>query len=72
MNNPNIHIGELIIQKLKEEKLPVAWLARKVGMDPSNLRKKLKKMSLDASFLQNISKILNCEFLQYYLAGEKA
>ena len=70
MSNTHIHIGELIIQKLKEEGLSVAWLARKMGMDPSNLRKKLKKMSLDTSFLQNISNILNCKFLQYYLADE--
>ena len=63
-NNP--HIGELIRQKLKEEKRPVAWLAEKIHKDPSNFRKMLKKESMDAELLQRISNILNHEFLDYY------
>jgi hypothetical protein len=35
-------------------------------MDPSNLRKRLKKQSLDAALLQRISKALNFWFFQYY------
>ena len=72
MSDTHIHIGELILQKLKEEDLPVAWLARKIGMDPSNLRKKLKKKSMDTDFLQNISNLLDGKFFQHYSAGEKA
>jgi DNA-binding Xre family transcriptional regulator len=70
MSNPNIHIGELILQKLKEKNLPVAWLAGKVGMDPSNLRKQLKKISIDTHLLQHISKELSCNFFQYYMDQE--
>ena len=72
MNTPNVHTGELITQKLKEEGHPVAWLARKIGMDPSNLRKKLKKKSMDTDFLQNISNLLDGEFFQHFTADKKA
>ena len=70
MSNSNIHIGELILRKLKEEKLPVSWLAQKIGTDPSNLRKKLKKISRDTDLLRRISKILNGKFFQYYADAE--
>jgi len=66
MNNPHIHIGELIHQKLKEEKLSVAWLARKIYTDPSSLHKKLKKNSINTDLLCRISKALNCSFFRYY------
>jgi hypothetical protein len=66
MNNPQIHIGELILQRLKEEKLSVRWLALKVKKDPSNLRRTLKKRSMDSDLLLNISEVLHYDFLQYY------
>ncbi|MCL2435759.1 MAG: XRE family transcriptional regulator [Lentimicrobiaceae bacterium] len=71
MNNYNIHIGELILKKLKKEKLSVAWLAGKINIDPSNLHKKLKKKSMDTDLLQHISKVLDYTFFQYYLADNK-
>jgi hypothetical protein len=44
MNNNHLPIGDLILQKLKEEKRSVAWLADKICIDPSSLRKRLKKI----------------------------
>ena len=58
MNNNEIHIGDLIIQKLKEKKRSIRWLAGEILVDPSNLRKRLKKKSMDTELLRNISKAL--------------
>ena len=66
MNNSHIHIGDLILQKLKEEKRTVEWLADEILADPSNLRKKLKKQSMDSKLLYIISKVLQCNFFMYY------
>ena len=65
-NIQDIDIGELIKGKLKEEKRSVAWLAKKVYIDPSNLHKRLKKKSMDTDLLYRISKSLNYEFLEHY------
>ena len=46
MKNDDVHFGELIKQKLKEEKRSVAWLADEIDTDLSNLRGKLKKSLL--------------------------
>ena len=66
MNSNEIDIGNLILQKLKEENLSVAWLAEKVDKEPSYFRKMLKKRSIDTNLLLSISKILNYNFFQYY------
>ena len=66
MNNKNIPIGELILQQLKENKRSVAWLAGKIFIDPSSLRKRLKKNSMNIELLRRISKALHYSFFQYY------
>ena len=65
-NIQDIHIGKIIKDKLKEEKRSVAWLAEKVYKDPSNLRKILKKQSMDIDLLQRISQALHHNFLNCY------
>jgi DNA-binding Xre family transcriptional regulator len=62
MSNDEIDIGELILQKLKEDDRSVNWLAEKIYTDPSNLHKLLKKNSINTATLQKISKVLKCEF----------
>jgi len=66
MNHYEIHIGDIILQKLKDEKRSVAWLAGEISVEPSALRKKLKKQSMDSALLQRISNTLCCNFFQYY------
>ena len=63
MNN-NTPIGDLILQKLKEEKRSVAWLAGKICIDPSSLRKRLKKNSMNIELLRSISSSLNYNFFR--------
>jgi len=66
MINYEIDIGYLILQKLKEEKRSIRWLAGEILVDPSTLRKRLKKQSMDSALLQHISNVLRCNFFQYY------
>jgi len=70
MNNNEIHIGDLIIQKLKEKKRSIRWLAGEILVDPSNLHKRLKKQTIDTKLLRNISKALHFWFFQYYSDNE--
>lgn len=69
--NEKIHIGELILQKLKEKERPVAWLAKKIYCDCSNLRKILKKDSIDTKLLFLISTVLDFDFFAYYSGSLK-
>jgi len=70
MNNSNIPIGDLILKKLKDEKRSVAWLAGETDEDPSTLRKKLKKQTIDTELLRKIKKALHFCFFQYYIDNE--
>ena len=56
----------MVKQILKEKHLTVAWLADKVHKAPSNLRKTLKKKSMDTDLLCRISDVLNHCFLDCY------
>jgi len=67
MRNYDIQIGDLILEKLKEEKRTVRWLAKEMNTDPSNLRKRLNKNSMDTERLRLISKALNYNFFQFYI-----
>jgi hypothetical protein len=66
MNNNEIHIGDLILQKLKKEKRTVEWLAGEIEVEASTLRRRLKKKSIDTDLLYCISNTLHCNFFQYY------
>ena len=61
-----IHIGEEIRKQLAAEKRPVAWLAAMLYIDPSNLRKLLKKPYLPTDLLFRISAILGKDFFACY------
>ena len=60
-----IHIGEIISQKLEEEKRPVVWLAEKVHCDDSNLGKILQKDNMNTDLLLDISEALDTNFTRY-------
>ena len=64
--NPAIHIGEEIKNHLNARKLPVAWLATKLGCDASALRKALKKSWLTTDLLFRISLLLQKDFFACY------
>jgi len=63
----DMHIGKLILQQLKEQERSVAWLARQVNVDGSNLGRLLKKSRhIHAELLWRISTALNVDFFVYY------
>lgn len=62
-----IHIGHLIEQELRRQERSVAWFARKLHCDPSNVYKIFKKQSIDTQLLVNISSILQHDFFLYYI-----
>ena len=62
-----IHIGKLILQKLDEKERSVAWLARKLSCDASNLGRVLNdSYFIHSQLLWRISKALNEDFFAYY------
>jgi len=66
MHPKDIHIGQLIQLKLKNEQRSVAWLARQIPMDESGLRKQLKLQHIHCELLLQICKILKSDFFEYY------
>ena len=64
--NRQIHIGELICNKLNEEQRSIAWLAQKVHHSRSSFYKLLKKPSIDTKLLLDISVALQFDFFSCY------
>ena len=62
----NLHIGAEIKQELYAQDLPIAWLARKLGCDASNLHRKLKSSKIKLDLLSKISSILGKNFYERY------
>jgi len=46
MKNIDTQIGKFILQKLKEKNRSIAWLAKEIGCNDSNLGKTLKKQPI--------------------------
>jgi len=63
--NEQIDLGDLIKRKLKEKERSVAWLARKLSCDRSNLHKILKQYDIPPSKVRKISQILGYDFLKH-------
>ena len=61
-----IHIGELIKEKLDENRQAISWLAKKVYCDPSNFNQSLKNNQIDTELLLLISKTMHIDFFKYY------
>ncbi|MDR2292597.1 MAG: XRE family transcriptional regulator [Prevotellaceae bacterium] len=61
-----IHIGQLICSKLKENGRSISWLAKKVYCDRSNLRKMLKNNHVYCELLLRISIVLDYDFFAHY------
>jgi plasmid maintenance system antidote protein VapI len=64
--NEELHIGELIRNKLKEDGHSVSWFAKKMNCDRTNVYKIFHKPYIDALQLLRISLILDHDFFTYY------
>lgn len=66
------HIGQLIRQELRRQERSVAWFARQLSCDRSNIYRIFQKESIDTYLLVRISIILQYNFfLHYYYCIEK-
>ena len=61
-----IPIGDLIVQKLKDNDRNISWLAQKVSCDRSNLYKRLINNNIEIDLLFRISEILQEDFFACY------
>ena len=66
MSKNDFHIGNLILQKLKEKERSVAWLATKLPCEKSGLYKILKRPHIENGLLTMISEILEYDFFIHY------
>ncbi len=55
-------IGMLIKEELDAQERSVAWFARKLGLDRSNVYRLFQKNSIDTALLSRISLILGRDF----------
>jgi plasmid maintenance system antidote protein VapI len=62
-----LHIGKIILQKLKEKERSITWLAKKVNCDDSNLGRTLRNQQhIHSELLFRISTVLEEDFFAYY------
>ena len=61
-----INISQMIYTAASFSNTNIAEVARCIGMDPSNLRKKIRRNTLKPSELAKIAKVLGAEYVCYY------
>jgi len=61
-----IDIGSAVRQKMSEQEVSIAKLARKIGFDRSNLGKQLQNKHIYPELLYKISVELKTDFFIYY------
>jgi len=62
-------IGELVRQELKAQERTIAWFARKLCIDRSNVYRLFQKNSVDTDLLMRISIVLNKDFFSILARG---
>ena len=58
----DIHFGNMILSELREQRRSVAWFAKEMGSDRSNMYKLLARQHLNSEFIFRASKLLNHDF----------
>lgn len=59
-------IGQLIKEELESQERGVAWFARKIHIDRSNVYRLFQKHSIDTDMLRRISIVLGRDFFAEY------
>lgn len=62
-----VHIGQLIEKELHRQERSVAWFARKLYCDRTNVYSIFRRQSIDTAQLLRISFILKHNFFNYYI-----
>jgi hypothetical protein len=63
-----IHIGEKIKQRAKELRIGPTELGKLISTSKQNIYGIYKRKSVDSEMLRKLSKVLDCDFFQYYHA----
>lgn len=58
----DIHFGNMILKELRKQRYSVAWFAREMGSDRSNMYKLLERQHLNSEFILRAGKLLNHDF----------
>ena len=66
MSLGEIHIGQEIKKELQVQERSIAWFARKLYCDRSNVYDIFRRRSIDTDLLLRICVILNCNVFQFY------
>jgi len=64
--NTDIHIGKLIRKKLEEDGRSIAWFAKKLSCDRTNVYKIFETAQINTGQLVRISLILKHNFCSYH------
>jgi plasmid maintenance system antidote protein VapI len=70
--NEDIHIGKIILSKIKELGINRSELARRINKTRQNIDSIVKRKSIDTQLLMSISNELSHNFLLYYLKENKS
>ena len=57
-----IHFGKMIHAELRRQRYSVAWFAKEMGSDRSNMYKLLERQHLNSEFILRAGKLLNHDF----------
>jgi len=58
----DIHFGKMIHAELRRQRYGVAWFAKEMGSDRSNMYKLLARQHLNSEFILRAGKLLNHDF----------
>ncbi len=58
----DIHFGNMILGELRKQRYSVAWFAKEMGSDRSNMYKLLERQHLNSEFILRAGKLLNHDF----------
>ncbi len=62
-----VHIGHLIEEELRRQERSVAWFARKLYCERTNVYSIFKRQSIDTELLMRISEVLHRNLFQPYV-----
>lgn len=57
-----IHFGKMILNELRRQRYSVAWFAKEMGSDRSNMYKLLERQHLNSEFILRAGKLLDYDF----------
>lgn len=58
----DIHFGKMILNELRRQRYSVAWFAKEMSSDRSNMYKLLERQHLNSEFILRAGKLLDHDF----------